>query len=209
MCNYNYKDVASDYDNLLKQYKWKAPQVLYNNLSKYIQANTRLLDIGVGTGISSERFHQHQVELYGIDNSLEMLAICKAKNVFKEVLLMDVLKDKMPFPKATFDYVICSGLFHFFSTLDNIFTKITRVLKRDGYLAFTIIENHQNEIQYSTESTHGVNVYQHSKDYIKSLTNQYGFTTLHEQYFSALKNLNTKETLEYKLIVLKNEQLHA
>ena len=74
MSDYNYKNIASDYDHLLQQHKWQAPTLLYNYLSEHIQIKSKLLDIGVGTGISSQRFHKDQVELYGLDNSPDMLA---------------------------------------------------------------------------------------------------------------------------------------
>ncbi len=85
MSNYNYKNVASHYDNLSQQHKWQAPELLYKYLSKYVRKETKLLDIGVGTGISSQRFHEKQVELYGLDNSSDMLAICEAKGIFKDL----------------------------------------------------------------------------------------------------------------------------
>jgi predicted TPR repeat methyltransferase len=205
MSNYNYKKVASDYDNLLQQHKWQAPELLYKYLSKFIQKDTKLLDIGVGTGISSQRFHNRQVVLYGLDNSSDMLAICEAKGIFKEVLLFDILKDEIPYPEATFDYVICSGVFHFFSSLEEIFAKISRVIKCDGFFAFTIIENYKNDQPYTTEIINGVNLYQHSKDYLSSLTNQFNFINLYEQTFTTVRDLNTKELLDHTLIILRKE----
>ena len=203
MSNYNYKNVASHYDNLSQQHKWQAPELLYKYLSKYVRKETKLLDIGVGTGISSQRFHEKQVELYGLDNSSDMLAICEAKGIFKEVLLFDIIKDEIPYPEASFEYVICGGVLHFFSSLDEIFGKISRVVKSNGFFAFTIMENYKNDNPYATETTNGVNIYYHSKGYIKSLTNQFNFTNLYEQTFTTIRDLDTKETLDHTLIVLK------
>ena len=205
MGNYNYKDVASDYDNLLKQYKWQAPELLFKYLSKFVRAQTKLLDIGVGTGISSQRFHEKQVLLYGLDNSPSMLSTCEAKGIFKEVLLFDILKDEIPYPEASFDYVICSGVLPFFSSLDEIFAKISSVVKSNGFFAFTIVENDKSDHPYTTETINGVNLYHHSKDYINRLTNQFGFTNRHEQTFTTIRDLDTKETLDHTLVVLKKE----
>ncbi len=205
MSKYNYKNIASVYDNLSKQHQWQAPELLFNFLSEFVENETKLLDIGVGTGISSERFHSKQVELYGLDSSSEMLAICKAKDVFKEVFLFDLHKDKIPYPEATFEYVICSGVLHFFSSLEKIFAKISRVVKSNGFFAFTIIENYKNDNPYATETTNGINLYYHSKEYIKSLTNQFNFTNLYEQTFTTIRDLDKRETLDHTLIVLRKE----
>lgn len=206
MSNYDYKNVASDYDDLLKQYEWQAPELLFNYLSKYIQSDTKLLDVGVGTGISSQRFHEQGVELYGLDNSPDMLSICKAKDVFKEVHLYDILKDdKIPYPNATFEYTICLGVLHFFSSLDHLFTEISRVLKRDGLFAFTIMENQMNDIPYISETTNGIDLYFHNNNYINEITQKYNFAFIYGQTFTTLKDLNTKETLDHQLKVLRKE----
>ena len=205
MTEYNYKNVASEYDDLLKQYKWQAPELLLDYLSKHIRKGTKLLDIGVGTGISSQRFHPLQVELYGLDNSPDMLAICEAKQLFKEVRLFDILNEDIPYPETTFDYVICSGVLHFFPELDSIFAKISRVVKNNGLFAFTVIENHKDEKPYYTEISDGVNIYHHSMDYIETLSQQQYFTRLHEQIFTTIKDLDTGEMMDNTLMVFRKE----
>lgn len=205
MSNYDYKDVASEYDDLCRQYQWLGPDLLFDFLSKYIREDTKLLDIGVGTGISSQRFHDMQVELYGLDNSSEMLAICEAKNVFKEVLLFDILEDEIPYPEAHFEYLICLGVFHFFSSLDEIFAKISRVLKSNGFFAFTIIENSRDDKPFVIETTNEVHIYHHSTDYIRSLINQGNFMPLYEETFTTLKDLEKRETIDHKLIIVRKE----
>jgi len=78
MSNYDYKNIASDYDIKIKQYNWIAPDLIYANMLGYVAKDKKLLDVGVGTGISSERFYNNNIELYGLDNSPEMITICKS-----------------------------------------------------------------------------------------------------------------------------------
>ena len=203
MCDYDYGNVAAEYDDLLKLYEWRAPELIYNYLSKNMRHNSKLLDIGVGTGISSQGFHQLGVELHGLDNSADMLDICKAKNVFAALHLFDILKDDIPYPKSTFEYAICSGVLHFFSDLDHIFSETSSVLKQDGFFAFTFIENLTDNNPYTTETTDGVNLYYHHKNYIENLANKFNFTFLFTKIFTTIKNLKTKETLDHKLMVLR------
>ena len=205
MSDYDYKNVASDYDDLLKQYQWQAPELFYEYLSKHVRKGTKMLDVGVGTGISSQGFVQHEVELHGLDNSPDMLAICRAKKVFKEVHLLDILNDQIPYAVSTFDYVICSGVLHFFSSLDHIFAEIGRVLKGNGLFAFTILEYLNDDLPYAMEIYQGVTLYRHGKNYIRDLTNRSLLTFHYEQTFTALKDLDTKETLDYKLMVFRKD----
>lgn len=205
MSKYKYKDIASEYDNMVKQYNWQAPEMIYKYLSVVVQKHTKMLDIGAGTGISSERFRDKQVEIYGLDNSDELIEVCKSKGIFKEVLLIDILKDRLPYPDLTFDYVVCSGVFHFFSYLEDIFEKVCNVLKKGGYFTFTVIDNNENNDPFLSKPSNGTEVFHHSYDYIKSLRKRFDFMLYVEQNFKAIKDLNTKETLDYKLIILKKE----
>ena len=203
MCNYNYKHVASDYDQLLTEYEWKAPALIYDYLSQYILEDTKMLDIGVGTGISSQRFHQLGVDLYGLDNSPDMLVVCEAKSVFKELLLCDILKDQIPYSDTTFEYVVSSGVLHFFSDLGHIFAEVSRVLKHDGLFAFTYIKNLGDEHPFASVAIDGADIYHHSKTYLKVLASRFKMTLLGEQSFKTLKDLTTRETLVHHLMVLR------
>ena len=176
---------------------------MYDYLSQHTHCETKLLDIGVGTGISSQRFHQLGVELHGLDDSPDMLEICQAKNLFAALHLFDILKDDIPYPPATFEYVICSGVLHFFSSLDHIFSETSRALKRDGFFAFTFIENLADDNPYATVTTDGVHLYYHHENYLKNLINKFNFTSLFTQTFTTIKDLNTKETLDHTLMVLR------
>ena len=205
MSTYDYKKVAADYDHLSQQHQWQAPELLFHYLSKYARRGTRLLDIGVGTGISSQRFHEKGVELYGLDNSSDMLSICEVKGIFKKLLLFDLLSEEIPYPDESFDFIVCSGVLPFFPSLDELFTKVSRVVKRSGFFAFTFIENSKNDKLYISEIRSEVNIYHHSKDYINSLANRWKFTSLFEQTFTTIKDLNTKETLDHSLMILRKE----
>lgn len=205
MSDYDYSNIASEYDELLKQYQWQAPELLFDYLSKDMQKGERLLDIGVGTGISSQRFHPMGVELYGIDNSTSLLEVCKAKDVFKELHTVDILKENIPYPNTFFEYVVCSGVLHFFASLDHVFVGVTRLLKRDGVFAFTILDSAVDQEQPTSEKREGVEVYYHSAQYIAELSEAHGLELHFEKTFTTLKDLGTKETLDHQLIGLRKK----
>jgi predicted TPR repeat methyltransferase len=202
---YDYKNIASDYDNILKQYSWHAPQIIFDALSDYIKVGAKLLDIGIGTGASSQLFHKEGIDIYGLDNSEELLAVCKAKNISENLLLYDLLEDEIPFSKLSFDYIICSGVLHFFSDLSLIFKKVNARLKKGGLFIFTIIDNTVNESSIYEENVRGTTVYHHKMEYISKLMKEINYVELKDLDFLTLKDLKTKEQQEIKLLMMRKE----
>ena len=202
---YDYKDIASDYDNILKQYSWHAPEIIFEALSDYLQAGAKLLDIGIGTGASSQRFYKEGIEIYGLDNSEELLAVCKSKNISENLVLCDLLNDEIPFQNVSFNYIICSGVLHFFSDLRLIFKKVNAILKKRGLFIFTIIENSENINLIYEEKVSGTSVYHHNIEYISKLMEEINYVEMKNVDFITLKDLKTKEKQEIKLLMMRKE----
>jgi ubiquinone/menaquinone biosynthesis C-methylase UbiE len=203
MTKYNYKDIASEYDDMVQLYKWNAPDLIFKNLSEVIKHPCKMLDVGCGTGVSSEQFYNLGVELYGLDNSAELIEVCKSKGKFEEVRLFDILNEPIPYPDSMFDSVICSGVLHFFSDLQSIFQKIINVLKPGAKFAFTFKENEINQDSIYCENINGIEMYHHSYNYIQSIAETNNLTLLKEQTFESIKDLKTLEENKFKLIIFK------
>lgn len=203
MSNYDYKDIAEDYDDLVIKHNWQAPDLIYNNLKPYITRGDKLLDIGVGTGISSQRFYDDGTELYGADNSIHLLEVCRRKGKFKELTHFDINSSKSPFPHIKFDYLICSGVLHFFSDLNKIFHIFSSSLRSGGLLLFTLFENKKDNSNYYKLSAEGVDIYHHSFSYIRSMEKLYGFSLIKEEIFTTIEDLKSRNLVENRLITLK------
>ncbi len=203
--SFDYKDIAANYDNLIKQYNCPAPGIIFNILSDYLKAGTKLLDIGIGTGASSQRFHNEGIEIYGLDNSAEMLEVCRSKNISENLVLCDLLNEEIPFTNVSFDYIICSGVLHFFSDPALIFTKADTVLEKGGLFIFTILENTKNNSSFYEEMVSGTSVYYHRMRYINFLMKKMNYTEMKNIDFMTLKDLETKEKQRIKLLLMKKE----
>jgi len=93
-----------------------------------------VLDIGCGTGIHLEMYRKYNCNLYGIDTSLSMLELAKARlGEQADFRLADATK--MPFENEFFDLVICMLVLHEMDdpVRDAVLAQIGRVLKRDGH----------------------------------------------------------------------------
>lgn len=202
---YSYKVISSDYDNICEKYKWHAPEIVFGILYDYIQEGTKLLDIGIGTGICSQRFYKEGVEIYGLDNSEELLSICKSKNISDNLVLSDLITDEIPFPNFSFDYIICCGVLLFFSDLTLIFKKVNEKLKSGGFFVFTILENWFNQDLIYEVNVDGTNVYHHSMKYIDQLIKEMDYTEIKNIEFFTLKNIETNEKQIVTMLMMQKK----
>ena len=98
-----------------------------------------ILDVGCGTGLNlleaARRFAPTGL-LVGIDISPGMVALATAKarrlGAPARIILGDA--ERLPFPDATFDLVICNSVFHWFQDRPGTMRQMARVLKPGGYL---------------------------------------------------------------------------
>jgi len=107
-----------------------------NPVINEITDNSKLLDIGTGTGkliqiLSSEK----DIDCVGVDTSSEMLLEAQKKLKETNTKLIEIKADKnLPFENNTFDYItICSVLFHLKKdSIDSILKDAQRLLKNEG-----------------------------------------------------------------------------
>jgi predicted TPR repeat methyltransferase len=163
---------AKDYDNQIKNYDCYIAEVLFGLSYEYINKGESILDVGIGTGISSKLFYLAGLQIYGIDGSAEMLSICKTKGIAKELIEQDLLVFPWPYQDDMFHHVICCGVFHFIGDLDKMFAEISRIQKNDGVFAFTVMDgkdNQRNQEKYQERIEDGLYIFSHKASYINKL----------------------------------------
>jgi predicted TPR repeat methyltransferase len=163
---------AKEYDNQIKNYDCYIAEILFGLSYEYIKKGDTLLDIGIGTGISSKLFYLAGLHVFGIDVSAEMLNICKTKGIAKELIEHDLLAFPWPYQGDMFNHIICCGVFHFIGDLDKIFDEISRIHKNDGIFAFTVMDgkdNQGNREKYQERIEDGLNIFSHKASYIYKL----------------------------------------
>jgi len=102
----------------------------------------KALDLGTGTGRFAFALAKEARHCIGIDLSRQMLSVAKRKleklgkgNVsFKA---MDAAKTS--FPGSSFDVVLSIGLFEYVKNLRPYLNEVGRILKPQGYFAFTVL----------------------------------------------------------------------
>jgi len=120
-----YNSIASGYDELHQEEQLNKLNIIKNSIN--INKDTRVLDVGCGTGISSD----FDCFVVGIDPSSGLLR--QNKHSMKLLGAAEAL----PFKDSSFDCIISITSLHNFQNIKKSINEIRRVGKRD--FAFSIL----------------------------------------------------------------------
>jgi ubiquinone/menaquinone biosynthesis C-methylase UbiE len=98
----------------------------------------KILDIGTGNARNLKPFLEKGFDCSGIDSSKELIKIAKER--FPDAKLLQANATKLPFPDASFDYVICLAVLHHLKPKEHekALKEIKRVLKPGGKAAIAV-----------------------------------------------------------------------
>jgi predicted TPR repeat methyltransferase len=128
---------APDYDAQVAAYDCNIADLLFGLCYDRISPGRRLLDAGIGTGLSSQLFARAGLAVSGMDFSQAMLDLCAARGSATDLKRHNLQTLPWPYERAAFDHVVCCGVLHFVPRLEGIFAEAARVLAPRGVFAFT------------------------------------------------------------------------
>jgi len=70
---------AVNYDEQARRTEWFGSEVVFGLTYEFVNPGESLLDLGIGSGLSSIPFHKAGLRIYGLDGSDEILEICASK----------------------------------------------------------------------------------------------------------------------------------
>jgi len=121
-----YNKIAKSYNELHREEQIKKLEIIKKN----IRIIPPLLDVGCGTGISTNYF---DVVSIGIDSSKEMIKQSREGN------LIYGNAEKLPFPDKSFNTIISVTAFHNFKDMEQSLKEIKRVSKNNN-IAITFLK---------------------------------------------------------------------
>ncbi len=205
-------EYASIYDSKVKEYDSHTHEVLFGMCYEYIKPGDSLLDLGIGTGLSSVLFAEAGLNVTGLDESLAMLEECRKKGFAKEIKQYNVQDVPLPYSNNAFSHVICCGVFHFFADLQPTIKETYRILKPAGIFAFTIASPTAEEAGSDRESMPdyievkspwGLSIFKHSDKYVNKIAETYGLATRKQQKVLEYSGDKDVGDILFKVIVMQ------
>ncbi len=123
-----YNTIAQGYDRLHEQEQLRKLEIIKKELK--ITPQTKLLDVGCGTGISS----WFDCIVTGIDPSEELLKIARKKH--PKATFIQASAEKLPFPDHSFDVVISLTAIQNFSDIEKGIQEMKRVGKKQFAISY-------------------------------------------------------------------------
>jgi predicted TPR repeat methyltransferase len=210
---------AREYDSQSKRYEWHGPEILFGLAFEFVKPGDTLLDLGIGTGLSALPFSSAGLEVSGIDDSAEMLDVCRSKNFARELRQHDIRQTPLPYPDGAFDHVIACGVFHLIDRLDPLVSEASRLLKDRGTFVFTF-EKHRvgaddgipvraGEASKRIDEESGTEIFRHSESYIKRLLGANGLVVLKTAEFVATVHPETGRKVHFRAVVTRKKSAAA
>jgi predicted TPR repeat methyltransferase len=175
---------ATDYDRLTQAYGCYAAEVLFGLAYERVRPGERLLDLGIGTGLSAAPFAQAGLLVSGVDVSPEMLAVCRQKNIAVDLRVADLTVRPWPYAPQSFEHILACGLLHFFGDLGPVLAEVARVVCPGGQFVFTVKAAPAGGPALARIEAQGLAIYLHSRAYVVQLAARHGFAVGNDMRFS-------------------------
>ena len=126
---------GNEYVNTYDSFRPKPPIDILQQALNYLDKPKALsvLDLGCGTGISTEVWSEYADEIVGIEPSEEMLAIARKKNNKPNVQYINGYSNDIQLPTDSIDIIACSQAFHWMEPIGTL-QEVNRLLKTGGVL---------------------------------------------------------------------------
>lgn len=163
---------ARQYDNDVRANgAWQA-DALFGLCAEYVTPGMRLLDVGIGTGHSSEPFARLGAHITGMDFAPAMLEIARRKPFPSVLVQHDLMVRPWPFETASFDMVVSCGVTYFMPDLEPLVSEVARVLRTGGVFATTVLRpfgHSEAGAHYTHDVINRMDVYGHRSEYTRHL----------------------------------------
>lgn len=126
-----YDRYASMYDHLFERFFYPTKLLALSSID--FPANARVLDIGIGSGMSLTLFPEH-CRIVGIDISYKMLveARKKACQSSKNISLITANGERLPFEDNAFDFILMSHVLSVIPNPERALQEVHRTVKKEG-----------------------------------------------------------------------------
>ena len=171
-----FDDYAPKFDrHLTGSLAYRGPELIADALrracSKRLREYRFVLDLGCGTGLMAQALEGVFSSMEGVDLSPRMLEKAGKTKLYDALHEGELVSFLAARPSAEADLVVAADVFVYMAALDAAFREAHRVLKREGFFAFTV-QAHEGDGFILGEDAR----YAHSEAYLRELADAVGFT---------------------------------
>lgn len=210
---------AEGYDEQAQTTGWFGSEVVFGLVYEFTKPGDSLLDIGIGSGLSSAPFHKAGLRVFGLDGSNEVLKVCAAKHLAVDLKLHDLRELPLPYTDRFANHIISVAVLNSFEDLAPLFREFSRIIAGGGIFAFTVEEqkpgqadsypiNRVEVAEQPAEET-AVMLYRHRHDAILKLLDQNGFRLLKSLEFVAFKYPAENRDVLFRVYVAQKQRQRA
>lgn len=138
---------ASEFDSCLQELEYKVPELLGNLAKDYLVSrdpeDTRIVDLGCGTGLCGDYLRSLGRELIGVDLSPNMLFYAEQRDQYDE-LIESELTEFLSENETPFDLILSADTLIYLGDLQETFKAASKSLNVGGLLIFSL-EKHQGD----------------------------------------------------------------
>lgn len=157
---------SKEYDNdvkecyLNKEYPFDGYFDVFDIILNQIKINSKVLDVGFGTGILTKKIYDLGCQVFGIDFSEKMVLISKEKMPKAKFYQQD-FNDGLPYElkKERFDRIISTYALHHLDDMKKVdfIVELANILNKDGKIIIGDISftNHQEQEQCKNKTQNG------------------------------------------------------
>ena len=188
---------ALAYDEQARTTHWFGPEIVFGLTYEFVKPGDSLLDLGIGSGLSSVLFHKAGLRIDGLDGSTDILEVCASKGFANELKHHDLRQLPLPYASRFYDHIISVAVLNSFQDLKALFQEISRIIKGQGIFAFTVEDQQPGqaesyainrvEVSEKARDETAVTLFRHRDECIAHLLDQNGFVMLKALEFLAFK----------------------
>jgi predicted TPR repeat methyltransferase len=164
--------------DLINRLEYRIPTRLRKLLSEILPEGARLsrvIDLGCGTGLSGQAFHDIADYLAGIDISKKMLERAREKKIYNDLLHGDLCEQLEQLSELN-DLFIAADVMVYIGNLAPLFNSVSSKAKPGAYFAFSV--ESEQEQDFTLQPT---GRYAHASDYISKLATGSGFRVVAQE----------------------------
>ncbi|KPK00545.1 MAG: hypothetical protein AMJ60_00750 [Desulfobacterales bacterium SG8_35] len=164
--------------HLINKLEYSIPTRLRELLTKYLPAGTLFsgaIDLGCGTGLSGQAFHDMTDYLAGIDISKRMLEQARAKKVYDDLFAGDICEQLQQLP-GFYDLFIAADVLVYIGNLESLFSAVNSKARPGAYFVLSIESLEEQDFTLQPTGRYG-----HASAYIAKLAAAADFSVVAQE----------------------------